>query len=146
MNIKQRLKKLEAKLGRRAPTEPPAPELTDEEEADQMAAHLWMATDWGKDSVDPINRAWYEAAQAARQQGHTEYHIGLRPEALAFWLKSRPQIQQRRRTVRVWVWDEPPVRRDTMTMEEFKRLPTEEKYNVLREDRRGHYSQETRRV
>jgi hypothetical protein len=143
VNIKQRLEKLEAKLGRVAPTNMPERTLTDEEEADQMGAFLWFAVDSGKGAPNSILRAWHEAAESARQQGHTEYHVGLRPQAMAYWLHVKPEMLRHRRTHGVWVWDEPPL---DMTVEEFAQLPVAEKVAVLRQPGRGHWSKETNRL
>ena len=141
MNIKQRLKHLEAKLARVTPTAAPARAWTDEEGADQMGAFLWLADNRGKDSSDPILLAWYAAAQAARQQGHTQYHSGLRAEAMAYWLAIKPTVLEHRRTHGNWVWDVLP-RYHLMTSEEFRSMPAEEIVAALQSGS-GHWSTES---
>jgi hypothetical protein len=145
MNIKQRLQRLEAKLCRQERTDVPVIERTDEEEADDFGTTLWLAKDVGKHcwSDSPVGaalRAWHQAAQLARHEGHTDYHTALRPAAMACWLAIKPKIREHQRSHGQWIWDDPPRRLDTMTMEEFEQLPTEQKVAALREQRRGHWS------
>jgi hypothetical protein len=154
MGFAQRLKKLENALGRLPP--PLSKELqkerTDEEEADILGAgFLWpqdeQQADYYKSDDSPLGTAmcaWHAAAAAARRQGHTEYHLGLRPFAMAVWLLSKAETLQHRATHGYWIWDEPPTRADTMPRDEYEQLDLGEKirleFEALR--RRGHWSKD----
>jgi len=162
MGLAQRLKKLESTIGpwKQPVAEAPEVERTDEEWADSIGDFLWWPKgadmDYPPRSPDSFPRdgplrAWYEAAELARQEGHRDYHIGLRPYAMAVWLDWKPEYLQacrkHRDWVRVhgeWIWDTPP-RFNGMTLDEFKQLPPEEMAAVLRDQGSGHWSKDAKR-
>jgi hypothetical protein len=157
MRLAQRIKKLEGTLGRWKEPSVKAPEIerTDEEWADWIGDFLWWPKGADMDhwpgyfasagqasaehSDNPL-AAWRQAARLAWQQGHRDYHVGLRPYALAVWLRWKPDILEHRRTHGEWLWDVPP-RLHTMTREEFARQTLQEKSTLLlRESGEGHWS------
>jgi hypothetical protein len=97
--IKRRLARLEQEAaGCTRLVGEPEKTLTDVDAADRLAEHYWEPN---KDNWDrslkrrnPIYAAavvaWNEAANMARQAGHTKYHKGLRPLAMAIWLVLKP--------------------------------------------------------
>jgi hypothetical protein len=164
MRFAQRLEKLEKTIGRLQQPDRDAPEKerSDEEEADRMGAFLWGPPGDYMDKYPPRSptsvppagplRAWHEAAELARQEGHREYHTGLRPYAMAVWLDRKPGILKERRDhrdwVRVhgeWVCDVEP-RYLNLTMAEFEKLSTEEKIAALLDHGSGHWSKDGKRA
>jgi hypothetical protein len=145
MRIHSRLIRLERVARERAAPRPDhlvAP-LTDEEEADRTGEFLWLTADWDGHSRllarDPrtadkaaVFRAWDLAAKAARAAGHTGYHAGLRPVAMAIWLTLKPDILERERAHGRWISHEPAPGDEAPTPAEFDQLPLEERIPVLR--------------
>jgi hypothetical protein len=162
MRLTQRLTKLEKTIGRlkQPQNEVPQKEPTEEEEADAVGELLWFNTVRSKNyppsssSCYPTTHilyAWNEAADLAWQEGHREYHIELRPFAMAIWLEWKPRILKKRRAdrdwIRVhgeWVWDDPPLIQN-MSLDEFKLLPTDEKIQVLLHFGKGHWANDKKR-
>jgi hypothetical protein len=150
MGFAQRLKKLEINSGRLKQSEVNVPEIerTDEEWADWIGDYLWWPKGANMDKyprsapppAGPL-RAWHEAVERARQEGHRDYHVGLRPDAMEVWLAWKPEMLNHRRTHGEWIWDIPP-RINTMTMEEFEGLSPREKVNLLMEPGKGHWSKD----
>jgi hypothetical protein len=149
MGFAQRLKKLENILARlpKPESEVVEKELTDEEEADALGVRSFQDEDKAEyfQSDSPYHTAtrnWYAAVAAARREGHTEYHVGLRPFAMAMWLEMKPGILAHRETHGDWIWDEPPTRGETMPREEFDKLDVREQNRLRLEarQRRGHWS------
>jgi hypothetical protein len=123
--------------------------LSDEEEADRSGEFLWAGFAIDKQyrqpcgrssSLSATRRAWDEAAEAAWAGGHRDYHVGLRPFAMAVCLESKPYLLKHRQTHDVWIHTGEPVRADALTAEEFERLPLDERIAVLREHRPGYWS------
>ena len=160
MRLAQRLNRLERTLGRLNETvvEVREVERTDEQWADWMGDFLWWPKGadmdrWPRTSSfaamhDGPLRAWHEAAEMARQEGYRDYHVGLRPAAMAVWLDWKPrylnQCRDQRAIARVhgeWVWDVPP-RFNDLTMDEFKQLPATEQVAVLTDRGLGHWSKD----
>src|ERR1700692_2601229 len=98
--LEQRLKKLETKLAQACGDQEEAsgvPELTrtDTEWADSVGGFLWWPKGAHRDQWprfpssagqgDGALRAWHQAAEQAYQQGHRDYHVGLRPFAMEVW-------------------------------------------------------------
>ena len=165
MRLAQRLKMLEKTMGslKQTPSEAPEIELTDEERADKVGEFLWLQKAISKEypprypsSVPPAPpgdpmHAWNEAAELAWQQGHRDYHSGLRSYAMPIWLKWKPDILKAERAhrdwVRVhgeWVWDVAP-RLQGITKEEFRQLPLGEQIAALRDQGSGHWAKDVRR-
>ena len=151
MNFAQRLKKLENNMRRfQQPLfeEAAAEELSDDEAADAIGDMLWNEEEREADffQEDPplytAMRQWHASIAVAKRKGHTKYHVGLRPFAMAYWLVLKPGILEQWRTYGEWIWDDPPTRADTMAPEEFKKLDASEQAKLLRERnrRRGHSS------
>jgi hypothetical protein len=151
MRIRNRLARLERIFLDEAPVAEEYSETprSDEEEADRTGEFLWVGfaidkrypSRWGRSpSNTAAQRAWDEAAEAAWVAGHREYHVGLRPFAMAVWLELKPEVLKHRQTHAVWIPTGDPVRAETLTMEEFERLPLEERVAVLREHRPGYWS------
>jgi hypothetical protein len=154
-NLRSRLGRLERVLGDRGVHESIAlaEPLSDDEEADRIGEFLWFGFAIvkrhkrprpGSPSRSPAQRAWDEAAEEAWAYGHREYHVGLRPFAVAVWLEMKPDVLKHRQTHGVWISTGDPVRADTLTPEEFSRLPVEERIAVLREHRPGYWSKHGR--
>jgi hypothetical protein len=125
------------------------PPLSDEEEADRTGEFLWAGFDldkrypprWGLlQSPSAAQRAWHEVAEAAWAADIREYHVGLRPFALAVWLELKPFVLQHRQTHGTWISTGKRASADTLTPEEFDRLPLAERVAVLREHRPGYWS------
>jgi hypothetical protein len=167
MKIAHRLRKLERVVSLLQPApEAPVGEPTEDERADDVGRLLWLQTlvskEYGSRYPEAASRAptfptnermhaWREAAELAWQQGHREYQSGLRPFAMAVWLEWKPRILKAERAhrewVRVhgpWVWDVRP-RLDSLSMEEFKLLPVDQKVEVLLDWGEGHWAKEKMR-
>jgi hypothetical protein len=152
------MRNLRTRLGRleRVPGDPgvhesivPAGPLSDDEEADRIGEFLWfgIAIDKrhqrlrpGSPSRSPAQRAWDEAAEEAWAAGHREYHVSIRPYAMAVWLEWKSDILKHRQSHGVWIPTGESVQADTLTPEEFDMLPVEERIAVLREHRPGYWS------
>jgi hypothetical protein len=152
MGLEQRIKKLESSLNRRQQLVADETEIerTDEEWADWMGDFLWwpkgadmdrrpgyFASDYGH-SAGPLG-AWQDAARLAWQQGHTDYHVGLRPYALAVWLKWKPSMLEHWRTHGRWIWDV-LSRFDGLTKAAYAQLTLEENRQLLWKPSEGHWS------
>jgi hypothetical protein len=132
MGLAQRLKRLEKIAERLKQPDVDVSEkvLSDDEEADNTGKFLWAGGTGGCHSRYPSSNTktdlhtcdeyceWGKAAEAARAAGHTEYHVGLRPIAMAIWLRWKPGVLEHRRTHGEWIYDEPPTRLETMTSDE----------------------------
>jgi hypothetical protein len=92
----------------------------------------------------PTQRAWDEAAEIAWDAGHREYHVSLRPYAMAAWLELKPGVLQHRETHGVWIPNGTFVRADTLPPEAFDQLPLGEQIAILREHRPGYWSKQVR--
>ena len=154
MGLAQRIKKLESTLGlsKRPVADDAEIELTDEEWADWMGDFLWWPKGADLDRwpgyfastathCDGPLGAWQEATLSAWREGHTDYHVGLRPYALAVWLQWKPSLLKHGRTHGDWIWDVPP-RINSVSSVDFERLPTEEQCDLLREPGKGHWSKD----
>jgi hypothetical protein len=152
MTFAKRLKNLEQALGRvkalTAPPDHPEQERSDEEEADLLGDFLWNLPAYDRPHYDQASVPetvlgnWHLAATEARRQGHTAYHVGLRPWALPVWLRWKKDLLEMRRTHGEWIWDDPPTRLDALSPEDFKLLDVDEKITLLRQanKRQGHWS------
>jgi hypothetical protein len=144
MTIRSRLIRLERAAGpRAAPATDAFKPQSDEEAADRTGAFLWLTPDWSgliqKLAKNPLTadkaamfRAWDISAKAARAAGHTGYHAGLRPQAMAVWLAMKPDIQDLERTHERWISLKPAPGDEAPTPGEFDNLPLEERIRVLR--------------
>jgi hypothetical protein len=156
MNIatKRRLAKLEriaAGCVRSVDLGEPEIECRDDQCADEIGMDFWRKEMEGESQYLPIDEnfntamvAWYQATKAARQQGHTEYHVGLRPYAMPIWLEMKPGILEHHQQFGEWIWDDPPTRGDLMTHKEIMALDSKERTRVIdaMNRRRGHYSKD----
>jgi hypothetical protein len=114
MRISSRLARLEraarARVVRTAASKAP---MTVEQEADLMGVLLWMMPDCERHdrglATDPhmhekaaAFRAWDVVLEAARAAGHEDYHVGMRPEAMAVWIAMKPELLEFERTHSRW--------------------------------------------
>ena len=147
MTIQGRLLRLERAFRRiDVPIVAHALTLTDDEEADRLGELLWtgfagrMASPHlgaSQTLHSPALRTWREAAETAWSAGHRTYPIALRPFSLAVWLEWKPDIVKHRETHGVWAPIGEPKRAETITIEEFNRLPLSERSAILRDHRPG---------
>jgi hypothetical protein len=142
-SMKARLKKLETQLDRQRrileASRVPELERSDEEWADWVGDFLWWPkgaemAHWPRfsNSATPTNeplRAWYQAAEQAFQQGHRDYHVGLRPFAMAVWLDWKPEMLREARTRHEFPQQE--FRFANMNLDEFAKLTWEEQVSLL---------------
>jgi hypothetical protein len=112
MTLRNRLRRREwtaDNRGFQTAVESPARELPDGEEAGVTGENLWLTPDWERRSRclarNPLMadkavayRNWDLASKASRTAGHSVYHAGLRPQAMAVWLTKKPEILEHRRT------------------------------------------------
>jgi hypothetical protein len=112
MRIRSRLVLLERTTRERVIRAPkPKPLPTDDQEADLMGILLWMtpdgvphnrglATDPQKADEVAAFRAWDLALRAARAEGHDDYHVGMRAQAMAVWIAMKPELLEFQRVYR----------------------------------------------